>query len=86
MVRVCYGVFVARLTISLPDELHQALKEAAARRRRPIGELVAESLEHYGIKSSVAAAELVARARARARLAPDKALELAVEETRQARR
>lgn len=77
---------MARLTISLPDELHRALKEAAARRNRPIGQLVAESLEFYGIKTSESAAELVARARARSGLGEDEAVRLATEETRASRR
>ena len=81
-----YGAFMARLTICLPDDLHQALMEAAARRRRPIGELVAESLGHYPIKTSAAASELVAKARARSALGSDEALRVAVEETRRARR
>ncbi|HVS04171.1 MAG TPA: ribbon-helix-helix protein, CopG family [Thermoanaerobaculia bacterium] len=76
---------MARLTISLPDDLHQALKEAAARRRRSIGEVVAESLAHYGIKTSAAASELVARARERSRLDSGEAERLAVQETRRAR-
>ena len=41
---------MARLTITLPDDLHQALKQASARRRRTIGDLVCESLTAYGIK------------------------------------
>jgi plasmid stability protein len=72
---------MARVTINLPDELHRALKAAAARRGRTIGSMVAESLEAYGIKSRADAAALVERARAKARLAEDDALELAVRET-----
>ncbi len=77
---------MARLTISLPDELHRALKESAARRDKTIGELVAESLEFYGIKTTEAAAELLARARARSGLNDDEAMALAVRETRAHRR
>ncbi len=77
---------MARLTISLPDELHRALKESAARRDRTIGELVAESLEYYGIKTTETAAELLASARASSDLNDDKAMELAVRETRAHRR
>ena len=40
----------------------------AASRRRTIGELVAESLESYGIKSAESAREIVSRARAHSRL------------------
>lgn len=76
---------MGRLTISLPDELHRALKQAAASRQRTIGELVAESLEFYGIKSEVSAQELLERARRRSRLPEADALELAVEATRDER-
>ncbi len=72
---------MARVTINLPDELHRALKAAAARRGRTIGSMVAESLEAYGIKSRTDAAALVERARKRARLSEEEALELAVRET-----
>ena len=41
---------MTRVTLSLPDELHRALKEAAATRGRTLGELVAESVVAYGIK------------------------------------
>lgn len=73
---------MARLTITLPDDLHRALKESAARRDTTIGELVAESLEFYGIKTADSAEELVARARARSGLSEDEATALGVEETR----
>ncbi len=77
---------MARLTISLPDPLHSALKESAARKRRPIGELIAESLVAYGIKSRESAEEIVRRARDRARLSELEAVHLAVRETRAVRR
>jgi len=72
---------MARVTINLPDELHRALKAAAAKRGKTIGSLVAESLESYGIKSTEAAAALVARARRRAALSESEALALGVSET-----
>ena len=75
-----------RLTITLSDERHRALREAALARRKTIGQLIEESLEFYGIKSQRSAAELVAKARARASLNEADALRLAVEETRAARR
>ena len=75
-----------RLTITLSDERHRALREAALKRRKTIGRLIEESLEFYGIKSQRSAAELVAKARARASLGEADALRLAVEETRAARR
>ncbi len=77
---------MSRLTLTLPDELHRALKEAAAVRGKTIGDLVAESVVAYGIKPREAAERLVARARERARLGSGKALELATRETRAARR
>lgn len=73
---------MARLTITLPDELHQALKEAAATRRRSLGDLVCESLVFYGIKSERQAAEIVEAARSRAGLSPAAADKLAAAETR----
>jgi hypothetical protein len=73
---------MARLTITLTDDRHRALKEAAARRGRTIGELVEDSLDFYGIKARDAVTDLVARARARAALSEAQALELALAETR----
>lgn len=77
---------MARVTLTLPDELHRALKEASAVRGRTIGELVAESVVSYGIKPREEAERLVARARERAGLDEERALELARRETRSARR
>ena len=77
---------MSRLTITLNDDLHRALKEAAARQGRSIASIVEESLRLRGIRDQESARALVAQARKRARLAPDQALELAVEETRAARR
>jgi hypothetical protein len=73
---------MSRLTITLPEELQRALKEAAARRGTTIGELVCESLKAYGIKSERQARDLVAAARRRSGLATEAATELAVAETR----
>jgi hypothetical protein len=77
---------MARLTITLPEEKHRALKEAAARSGKTIGKIVAESLEFYGIKTQEQARELVARARQRARLDKKQAIEIAVKETRAERK
>lgn len=77
---------MSRLTISLPDDLHRALKEESARRARTIGDLVAESLALYGIKPREEARAILARARALAGLSDERAVALAVEETRAARR
>ena len=76
---------MSRLTLSLPDELHRALKEAAAVRGTTIGDLVAESVVAYGIKPREAAERLVARARARARLPESKAVGLALREVKAVR-
>ncbi len=71
---------MSRLTITLSDERHQALKEAAAQRGKTIGQLIDESLEFYGIKSRQSAAALVRRARARAALDEVRALAVAQRE------
>lgn len=76
---------MTRLTITLDDKLHQALKEAAARQGRPIGKIIEESLILRGIKPQESARQLVARARARATLDDDEARRIADEETRAAR-
>ncbi len=71
-----------RLTISLADRTHRALKEAAARQNRSMGSIIEESLELRGIQPYDSAREIVAKARAKSRLDADSALALAVEETR----
>jgi len=77
---------MSRLTISLDDDLHRALKESAARQGRSIASIIEESLRLRGIQDQASARSLVAQARMRAQLDPDKALELAVEETRASRK
>jgi len=77
---------MARLTVTLSNERHRALREAALKRGKTIGQLIEESLEFYGIKTVRSAEELVAKARARASLSEVDALRLAVDETRAARR
>lgn len=76
---------MSRLTITLDDELHRALKEAAARQGRSIGKLIEESLRLRGIKPVEDARALVERSRSRAGLSEAEALELAESEVRQAR-
>ena len=71
-----------RLTISLTDRTHRALKEAAARQGRSMGSLTEESLELRGILPSDAALEIVARARSSAGLSNGDAMAIAVRETR----
>ena len=75
-----------RLTITLSDARHRALKEAAARRRKSIAAIIEESLEQSGIKDTESATALLARARAAAGLSADEAAALAEQETRAARR
>jgi len=77
---------MARLTITLSNERHRALREAAVKRGKTIGQLIEESLEFYGIKSARSAEKLVAKARARASLSEAESLRIAVDETRAARR
>lgn len=77
---------MSRLTVTLNDDLHRALKEMAARQGRSIASIIEESLRLRGIQDQASARVLVAHARKRAQLEPDAALELAVEETRAARK
>ena len=74
-----------RLTISLADRTHRALKEAAARQNRSMGSIIEESLELRGIQPYDAAMEIVAKAQASNGLTDDDAMALAVEETRRYR-
>lgn len=76
---------MSRLTITLDDSIHQALKEAAARQGRSIGKIIEEGLILRGIKPMESARQLVARARDNAACGDDEALNIAVEETRAAR-
>jgi hypothetical protein len=77
---------MSRLTITLSDERHKALKEAAAQRGKTIGQLIDESLDFYGIKSRQDAAALVRRARAHARLDEAEAQAVAQREQEAVRR
>lgn len=76
---------MARLTIALSDERHQALKEAAARRGMTIGQIIEASLEHYGIKTAYSAQAIVAEARARSAMSEADAVLLAADVTREVR-
>jgi hypothetical protein len=76
---------MTRLTVTLDDELHQALKETAARQGRTIGSIVEESLRMRGIRTVASARDLVAKARTRSRLDENQALSVALEETRRLR-
>jgi predicted transcriptional regulator len=77
---------MSRLTISLDDNLHRALKETAARQGRSITSIVEESLRLRGIQEQASARALVAQARDRAQLSAEAAIDLAVKETRAARK
>jgi predicted transcriptional regulator len=76
---------MSRLTITLDDDLHRALKETAARQGRSIASIIEESLRLRGIQDQASARALVAAARKRAHLDAGEAMKLAVEETRAAR-
>ena len=76
---------MSRLTITLDDALHQALKEAAARQGRPIGRIIEEGLLLCGIKPFEGARDLVAKARKHAKISEEDALAVGVAETRLAR-
>lgn len=73
---------MSRLTISLDDAMHQALKEAAARQGRSIGKIIEEGLILRGIKPVSTARDLVEKARTHSKMREDQALQLAVEEVR----
>ncbi len=72
---------MSRLTITLDDSLHQALKETAVRQGRTIGKIIEEGLLLRGIKPLEGAQELVSRARENARMSEEDALALSIAET-----
>ena len=71
---------MSRLTISLNDEIHLALKEAAVHQRRSIASLIEESLIFRGIKSPKTARNLVQQVRERSELSADTAMDIALAE------
>ena len=77
---------MTRLTITLADRTHRALKEAAARQGRSMAAIIEESLEMRGIRTLESAREIVASVRERSALDADAAMALAVNETRLHRR
>ena len=77
---------MSRLTISLSDRTHRALKEAAARQNRSMASIIEESLKLRGIQPVDTARETVAKARAQSQLDAECAMALAVEETRRYRK
>lgn len=74
-----------RLTISLSEETHAALKETAARQGRSITTLIEESLRYRGLKSTARAKQLIDRVRQNTNLSADEAMDIAVTETRASR-
>lgn len=74
-----------RLTISLADRTHRALKEAAARQNCSMASIIEESLELRGIRPYDNAKGIVAKVRAKSGLNAPDAMALAVEETRRFR-
>ena len=62
---------MSRLTVTLDDDLHRALKETAARQGRSIASIIEESLRLRGIQDQATARALVAQARKRAQLDSD---------------
>jgi hypothetical protein len=77
---------MSRLTITLSEERHRALKEASAARAKTIGQLIDESLDFYGIKSQADARDLVRRARSQSTLSESQAMAVALQEVKAARR
>lgn len=77
---------MSRLTITLSEARYRALKEAAVRRDKTIGQLIDESLDFYGIKSREDARDLVRRARAHSKLSEDEALAAAQQQVQAVRR
>ena len=76
-----FSFTMVRLTISLAERTHRALKEAAARQNRSMAAIIEESLRLRGMQPVETAQELVAKARRNAGLDAEEALALALEET-----
>jgi len=77
---------MGRLTISLSEERHLALKEAAARQHKSIREIIESSLDYYGIKTKKTARSYIAMARANSGLSDEDAMAIAIQETQASRR
>ncbi|MBI5607421.1 MAG: CopG family transcriptional regulator [Deltaproteobacteria bacterium] len=78
---------MSRLTISLDDDLQQALREAAARSGTSMNAIIADALRLWGVNPSREVEAILTQARGRT-AGPDDAalLELAVTEARSHRR
>lgn len=70
-----------RLTITISEETHAALKETAARQGRSITALIEESLQFRGWKSTTSARDLVKKARRGSHLSADEAMDVALTES-----
>jgi len=77
---------MSRLTISLSDEMHQALKESSARTGRTIGNLIEEGLRLRGIRSMNITKNVVKKARSNSAIYEDDALRIALDEVNQSRK
>lgn len=77
---------MGRLTISLSEERHLALKEAAARQHKSIREIIESSLDYYGIKTKKTAHSYITMARANSGLSDEEAMAIAIQETQASRR
>ena len=73
---------MVRLTISLTERTHRALKETAARQNRSMASIIEESLQARGIQPLATAREIVAKARANSQMNSERATALALGETR----
>ena len=77
---------MSRLTISLSDEMHQALKESSARTGRTIGSIIEEGLLLRGIRPMITTKNLVKKARSNSAINEDDALRIALDEVNQSRK
>lgn len=77
---------MARVTITLSDDLYRTLKVTAARRGLTLGEVIESNLRAFGAQSKESAADLLLRAREQSQLDEEAALDIAVQETHRHRR
>jgi len=73
------------LTITISDEHHLALKEAAVRQGKTIRQIIEESLDLRGLKSMRRAADIVREVRGASDMDEESAQAIALEETREVR-
>jgi predicted transcriptional regulator len=69
------------LTITITEERHRALQQAAERERKSIAAIIEECLDAADINGAETAQDLVVQARSNAGLSDVEALAVAVEET-----